>query len=709
MGETQEQHDANLKRVIDKLQAHNVKINKEKSVLNKMEINFLGHIISGKGISPDKRAVEALRSAEYPVDKKELQSWLGSLQFYSKFIKNLGEKIEPLYRMMRKQEEFIMGPTQRICIDHIKDCLLSPLLLKPYEPNKPVTLTCDASQKGIGAVLEQDGRPVITISKMLTPAEINYSQIEREGLAIVWAVKKLSKFLVGKQFTLITDHKPLQYIFSPQKSLNNVTSARLQRWALILMNYDFHIMAVKSEDLPLSDLLSRCGQKYNEENISQINTIFETPLPKLQHELIRIFKEEKWVKLKNYIRTGFPNVIDNRLSAFKKVKNDLTIEGNLIYKNRQLIIPEELQHIILAEIHKEHFGLEKTKQYARAYFYWPGMTTDIENLVRNCHLCLTYKPKSICKQEWSPWPAARRPMERVHIDFGEKDGHPFLVVVDAFTKWPEIFPTRDMVASTVIRCLRQVFSRFGIAETLVSDNGPSLIAKEVENWLSQIGCTHITSPDYHPKSNGLAERMVRTIKEHLKVTRTVNIALSIERFLFSYRSIPHATTKLSPSIMMLGREIHTSAAALQNSSYSGYAHNPLANKYKPGNVVQQNGKVVSVEMEDGAILRRHIDQFKALPKNSTKGQSDLEDRTNQAPSATKECKETSSEFCDQEGAYTSDNNSTMEPSCINQYRNKEHQLVNEEATQEQQEETNSQPIKRWPQRQWKPVDRLILE
>ena len=607
-GKSKEEHDKNLKATMTRLKEHQVKINKEKSLFCQKKIDFLGHSVSAEGILPIQNSMEAIQNMQYPQTKKELQSWLGSIQFYSKFLKNLANDTEPLYRLMKKNVLFTMEETQKACIDSIKKKLLTPLLLKPFQPGKPITVTCDASQKGLGAVMEQDGFPVMAISKILTEAEQKYSQIEREALALVWATKRLSKFLLGTHFTLITDHKPLQYIFSPNRTINTVTAARLQRWAISLMAFDFAIKAVKSEEVPLADLLSRCGSSLHSENQKfEVNAIFTYPVPQIRKELLRIMKMDKWVKLKEYIRTGFPKNLDARLSPFVQVKHDLTVDQDLIYKGQCLVIPEELQHIILAEIHKEHWGIQRCKQYARRHFFWPKISHDIEKLISNCGPCLTYKPKSSNKPEWSSWPAARKPMERIHMDFGEYNGSPFLVVVDAFSRWPEIFVTKDMTAFTIKKCLRNFFSRFGIAQFLVSDNGPSLIAQEVENWLANIGCEHITSPVYHPKSNGLAERLVRTFKEHSKVNRPSDLTVSVDRFLFSYRNIPNSTTGLSPAMLMLGRELRSSASVLNAPCYASV---PLAKTFTPGTIIGQHGKVITCETEPGQIVKRHQEQMK---------------------------------------------------------------------------------------------------
>lgn len=125
----------------------------------------------------------------------------------------------------------------------------------------------------------------MAVSKILTKAEQSYSQIEREALGIVWSVKK---FLLNRKFKLVTYHKPLKFIFDKQKGVNTISADRIQRWAITLMAYDFDIQCARSGDMHLADLLSRCGNIEGEELCT--NMIWETPLPQIQKQLIRIMK-----------------------------------------------------------------------------------------------------------------------------------------------------------------------------------------------------------------------------------------------------------------------------------------------------------------------------------------------------------------------------------------------------------------------------------
>ena len=120
-------------------------------------------------------------------------------------------------------------------------------------------------------------------------------------------------------------------------------------------------------------------------------------------------KKDKWQTLRKYIRNGFPKKMDGRLSEFKGVRKELTVQDDLIYKGTALFIPEELRVVILSEIHRDHVGMERCKQLARGHFYWPGISKDIEKLVHQCPLCSQFKPKTSNSKQWSSWPEAEKP------------------------------------------------------------------------------------------------------------------------------------------------------------------------------------------------------------------------------------------------------------------------------------------------------------
>ena len=192
--------------------------------------------MSAEGISKGSQ-VEAVLKMPPPTDVSSLKSFLGSVQFYGKFIPNLASMAEPLYRLTKKATPWKWEDKEQAVFEQLKNVLSSDQVLVHFDPNKTLVLACDASSVGIGAVLVHrypDGseRPIANMSKTLTAAERIYSQIHKEALSIIFGLKKFYQYLYGRPFILVTDHKPLTALFGPKKGTPLLTANRLARWAL---------------------------------------------------------------------------------------------------------------------------------------------------------------------------------------------------------------------------------------------------------------------------------------------------------------------------------------------------------------------------------------------------------------------------------------------------------------------------------------------
>ena len=196
------------------------------------------------------------------------------------------------------------------------------------------------------------------------------------------------------------------------------------------------------------------------------------------------------------------------------------------------------------------------KALMHGYTYWPRMDRDIEKIVRECQGCqLAAKAPPVQIQ---PWPKTDTPWTRLHIDYaGPLNGHFFLLVVDSFTKWPEVFKCKHPTSTSTIDALRLLFSRFGVPKTIVSNNGTQFTSKEFEEFCKALSIEHLTTAIYHPRSNGLAERFVDTFKRALKKNQGMGTdEKSLENFLSVYRITPNPNTNagLSPAELMFARK-----------------------------------------------------------------------------------------------------------------------------------------------------------
>ena len=189
-----EQHINNLQEVLVRFRQAGLRLKKQKCQFLVKSVDYLGYTIDQQGIHPSEGKVKAVKAAPNPKNLTELKAYLGLLTYYGKFLPNIANVLAPLYKLLRKDVKWNWGNQEQQSFDHSKEMLTSTALLVHYDPTKPLILSCDASQYGVGAVLSQvcngDEKPVAYASRTLTNAERNYSQLEKEGLALIFGVKK---------------------------------------------------------------------------------------------------------------------------------------------------------------------------------------------------------------------------------------------------------------------------------------------------------------------------------------------------------------------------------------------------------------------------------------------------------------------------------------------------------------------------------------
>lgn len=261
-GATYKEHLENLNRVLERLVQANLKLNLIKCAFMLLSVKYLGHIIDQFGLHPTGEKVKAVQELPAPRNLSELRALLGITNYYGKFLPNLSTRLEPLYRLLKKHTTWRWGESQRKAFQDAKEALQDNTLLVHYDSSRELVLACDASPHGLGAVLSHtmdDGteRPVAYASRTLSDAEKRYSQLEKEGLAVVFAVKKFHNYLYGRKFYIESDHQPLSYLFDSTKQISPMASARIQRWALTLSAYRYQIRYKAGKSIGNADALSR--------------------------------------------------------------------------------------------------------------------------------------------------------------------------------------------------------------------------------------------------------------------------------------------------------------------------------------------------------------------------------------------------------------------------------------------------------------------
>ena len=560
-GKTDEIHFENLRLVCKQLTERGLHLSKHICEFMKNRIEVLGFVIDKHGLHKSKNKVKAIYEAPRPENSKQLASFLGLIQFYERFLKNKSDKLKPLFDCANNKE-FVWTRKCEEAFCWVKNEMISPRVLAHYDPDEQVVLACDASQYGLSAILShryKDGteRPIAFASKRIPEKELNRAINDKEAAAIVFGFLKFYDYVYGRKITLRTDHKPLETIFGPKRGT-----------PLTAASFQYDIEWVKSQDNGNCDALSRLpindDMNIFEEEFSTVHYISENLSPINWQTVVRETKRDKI--LASVIRLcifGWPsdgkNLSEEERKFFVK-RNELSIEENCLFWGVRIVIPDCLRGTVLDDLHASHLGIVKIKSLARSYMWWPGIDSDIEQVVKSCKVYLENQ-RAPPHVPLTPWPWPEKAWDRIHCDFlGPFFKDMYLVVIDSYSKWPEVINFHDNTkASKLVEAFETLFARYGLPNLIVTDNGRQLASSEFNDYLKLRGIKHSYSPPYHPATNGAAENFVGTFKS--KVAKIVQggkkVSTAINQFLFDYRSTPHCTTGVSPASLFYKREMKT--------------------------------------------------------------------------------------------------------------------------------------------------------
>lgn len=614
------EHLDNLRKIFETLRKYNMKIQLDKSEFLKKEVAFLGHIVTRDGVQPNPDKIETIRKWPIPTDEKQLRGFLGILGYYRKFIKDFAKIAKPLTQALRKGEKIIHNKEFVEAFERCRNILTSSDILQYPEFDKPFVLTTDASNYAVGAVLSQgkigSDKPIAFASRTLNKSEENYSAIEKELLAIVWACKYFRPYLYGRKFTLYTDHKPLTHGLNLKD-----TNSRLIHWRLYLEEFDFEIQYRPGRQNVVADGLSRVREtemnvndasdapsssdteddsSENDETVHSADTddsafipCTEHPLNKFSNQIVlQIGADEgetyEEVFPRMFRRTitkinfGVPNLIkmfknymdvkrSNCIFCPESVINSLQI----VYKNyfsrgkpfkvcisQKLLIdlktPEE-QNLVIEQTHSNgHRGIwENNRKIAIRYFF-PAMKSKIQQYVRLCRVCNSSKyERHPYKIKLGKTPNPKKPLEIVHVDIFIKKPNIFLSFVDKFSRFGTVIPIKSRNINDVRNGLTKYFTLIGTPNLIVSDNEPAIRSIEIRTLLENLNVQIHFTPPNHSVSNGTVERFHSTLGEIYRCLKPTYPDLN-DKELFriactTYNNTVHSAVKLKPREIMYAR------------------------------------------------------------------------------------------------------------------------------------------------------------
>ncbi|GJR32003.1 reverse transcriptase domain-containing protein, partial [Tanacetum coccineum] len=532
----------------------------------------LGHKISKKGIEVDKAKIDVIAKLPHPTTVKGVRSFLGHAGFYRRFIKDFSKISRPMTHLLEKNTPFIFSDDCIQAFQTLKKKLTeAPILIAP-DWDLPFELMCDASDFAIGAVLgqrhEKHFRPIHYASKTMNEAESNYTTIEKEMLAVVYAFEKFWSYLILNKSVVYTDHSALKYLFAKKDS-----KARLLRWVLLLQEFDFNVIDIKGAENLAADHLSRLENSY--ENVldpKEVNEKF--PLETLNMVTSRSDSSIPWFAgyanyhAGNFIVKGMSSQQKNKF--FKDVKHYFwddpyffkICEDQMI---RRCVAGQEAVDILTA-CHSGptggHYGANYTaKKVFDSGFYWPTIYKDAHDLVTRCDTC--QRQGKISQRDEMPQDSIQvyEIFEVWGIDFmgpfpSSRGNKYILVAVDYLSKWVEAkaLPTND--ARVVCKFLKSLFARFDAPRAIISDRGTHFCNDQFAKVMLKYGVTHRLSTAYHPQTSGQVEVSNRGLKRILERTVGENRASwsdKLDDALWAFRTAYKTPIGCTPYKLVYGK------------------------------------------------------------------------------------------------------------------------------------------------------------
>ena len=411
---------------------------------------------------------------------------MGLVNQFAGFAPDLKHVMVPLQGLLRPKNAYVWTQEHEDAMAKVKEIFTKedgPVLMH-FDPKLPVVLITDASRTGLGFILAQDDglgghtRLITCGSRFLSPAEANYAVIELECLAIQWAILKCRNYLIGVNFTVKTDHKPLLGVING-KDLDAVNNTRLQRILSKLLGYTYTVEYVPGKLNMIADALSRAPVFQPDEEDRQdvlVQTLkVEAEDPQLQN-LIKVADscpEYKEIKEAVIAKKNLNMLPDNHPARqFRNQWKAISFEvdfGLLTFHGR-IVVPREARKHVLETLHVQHTGVVKTWRNARQLYFWPGIKHDISQMVGNCQQCVKHLP-SLAKEPITQ-STALRPFEAMSVDLGKYEGTHYLICVDRYSGWPLVEKLKKLDTTYITEIMEDWFIDVGKPLRIRSDGGP---------------------------------------------------------------------------------------------------------------------------------------------------------------------------------------------------------------------------------------------
>lgn len=516
-GVTREEHNLNLVKVLERLMEHHVRINFEKSIFCSDQIEILGHIIKKNKIEINKNKINNLLKLPEQINKKGIQKIIGGLNWYRMFIPKFSEKILPLTNLLQKDKTLKITDEIRVKIEKLITEIINSSALTIPDFSVEFKLACDASDHGISGVLYQENGVIGHYSRKLNPAESNYTTVEKEFYAIYKSLVFFKNLIQGCQIKIFTDSKNIT--FQRKDEINK----RIERWKTLLNEFDYIMEHVSGKINTIPDLLSRGRLLCNENSYMNLNKQSSTELiPTIISEIIK----------------------ENKLLTDPEIRK---LSSHEIHDEKLLVT-------IIRVFHEKfgHSGIQVTYNTLKKYYHSRSLYKEIKHYILNCHDCYKCKGKYSNSIRFNSKITSKEmfhklsmdiygPIEQDYVSLNDKDSKMFIfTITDVYSRMTRIFPLGKTNTKKIIECLSLWFQEFKKPKLIISDNGKQFVSNEMKEFLGKQDIKQIFTPEYSPYSNGISERVNRTLNEVIRIysgKSAAEIKLFAERRLnLSYNS-----------------------------------------------------------------------------------------------------------------------------------------------------------------------------
>lgn len=589
-----EEHLVHIDRVLTRLSECGFTLRADKCLFFREEMPFLGYVLNNEGYKPDPRRIQAVTDFRVPSDRKEVQSFLGLLNFDRAFCENFAEIAAPLTRLLRSKTKWRWGTEELVAFERLKHELAKETLLYHPREDIPFSLATDACDNGLGTQLFQivngKHRVVAWASRLLLDREKKYHINEKEALCVVWAVSRFRVYLLGKKFKIFTDNATITYLQTCR-----LLSPRIARYALVLQEYDFELVHVPSSGNFIADTLSR-----------QAATRLPTPSDKM-------FKVLTVLKLSTSFQNKLKDIAelqraDNKLNdnvqkvePDEKLKLRFVVRNGVLYTRRQeyeyylLCIPKSLVEETVQEYHSVlgHFGVFKTCRALKNDVWWTNMNKSVKKVIKRCDICQRAKSSPKTNAEFCHIiPEGKNQL--VAVDFYgplpvSRGGVTYIfVVLDVFSKLVTCYALKRATTCAILnRLIKDYFVKHGVVWRVMNDQGTQFTAGLWRSRLAECGVTVIHTSVRHPQANPV-ERVMRELG---RLCRT-----------FCHDHHRRWAYELAHFTALLNRAVHESTGFSPNELHYGKAPEHLL----PKSVIGSASKEPAVDMGQRLILAKEI-------------------------------------------------------------------------------------------------------